>query len=110
MEMMGLIDLAVRASVLFFAGWCAALLLAECGRHLWNWVDDHANPVEHNPLMALVQRQFFPGGDSGDVWLFVVLVALWPLYLIAVVVFYSAKAARGLRRWHKQRQSAAVSA
>ncbi|UEB98689.1 hypothetical protein LIS66_27330 (plasmid) [Pseudomonas sp. HN2] len=111
MEVMELVGLVVRVSVLFFVGWCVALVLAECYRHLWNWLDDHDRPIERNPLMAWVLRVCVPQGEGVfEVWAYVLLITLWPLYLLGVAAYYAAKGARGLRRWYKRRQVAAVSA
>ncbi|MBD8671579.1 hypothetical protein [Pseudomonas lurida] len=109
MELMELIRLAAWVSAVFFASWCAALVVAEMWRHLWNWVDDHAKPITSNPLMSWA-RTFFRNGDSWDVWIFIVLATLWPIYLTGVAVFFSARGARGLRRRYKNRPTAAVSA
>lgn len=111
MELMVLKDWIVGLSVVFFAGWCAALLLAEVARRLWNWLDDHAQPIPRNPLMAWVLRVFFrAGGDAFDVWVYVLLITLWPLYLAGVLMVFAARGARGVRRRYKQRHAAAVSA
>ena len=96
-------DWIVRLSVVFFVSWCAALLLAEVWRQLWNWMDDHAQPIVRNPLMSWVLRLFFrKGGDAFDVWVSVVLITLWPVYLLGLLGVFAARRARGLRRRYKQ--------
>ncbi|WP_426237385.1 hypothetical protein [Pseudomonas sp. TWP3-2] len=107
---MELMDVAMP-SLVFFSTWCALLLLAQLWREVWNWLDDHARPIAHNPLMAWVLRVCFRNRvEAGDVWLYVLLVTFWPLYLAGVVIFFSARGARGLRRWYKHRNAATVSA
>lgn len=110
MEPMALVTLVVWVSVVFFVGWCAMLSLAEIFRHTWNWVDDHSRPITRNPLMSWVQRLFFRDGDASDIWLGVVLVTLWPLYVMVLSLFFAAKGVRAVRRWYKQRQATAVQA
>ncbi len=103
-------DWIVRLSVVFFVSWCVALLLAEVWRQLWNWMDDHAQPIVRNPLMSWVLRLFFrKGGDAFDVWVSVVLITLWPVYLLGLLGVFAARRARGLRRRYKQFRVSRVS-
>lgn len=111
MGVMGVTDVVVLLSVVFFASWCTALLLAEVWRLLWNWLDDHAQPIASNPLMAWVLRMFFrPDEGAFEVWVYVLMITVWPLYLAGLLTLFVARGARGLRRRYKQRLSAAVSA